>query len=101
MIGPVGITGEKLNHLWNMEVRQARYNDKGKFYRVLDRFPAALCDRNGFVRFANRREYERCPSLAIGRRINVRGGIAEMATYRLVEESLRMRAPKNTVRPRR
>jgi len=83
------ITGEKLNQRWNLRVQQARYNDKGKLYRVLDRFPAALCDPNGYVRFETRREYERS-ALAIGRRINAYDGIVKLKGYKAVPKSLRI-----------
>jgi hypothetical protein len=93
MIGLDGITGDQLNERWKIGAEQVRYSATGKFYRLLDRFPAALCDRNGFVRFENRRDYELCKSLAIGRRINVKdGGIASMvARYKPVPKALRVR----------
>lgn len=84
------ITGEELNRRWKLGVEQARYNDKGKFYRLLDRFPAALCDPNGYVRFETRRDYERS-ALAIGRRINAYDGIVRVEGYKTVPKALRVR----------
>lgn len=90
MAEPRRTTGEMLNKRWNIGARQTRYNDKGMFYRLLDDFPAALCDPNGYVRFQTRREYE-LSALAIGRRINAYADISKLDGYRPVAKSLRLK----------
>jgi hypothetical protein len=94
------VKGADLIRLWKIDAQQARYNDKGKFYRVLTRFPAALCDPNGFVRFTQR-QYETCDRLEIGVRLNVKGaGITKVDGYKTVAKSLRVKSPKQPPRRR-
>lgn len=46
---------EKALHLreaWEVDASQVRYSDDGHWYATLARFPAALFDAHGYVRFA-------------------------------------------------
>lgn len=63
-----GMTGEKLNEKWDIGAQQARYRETGDWFMPLERFPGALCDAHGFVRFETRQEYESCAYLQIGPR---------------------------------
>jgi hypothetical protein len=73
--------GARLNRLWNIGAVQCLFRRTGDFYMPLKRFPAALCDENGYVRFNTEEEYRNCRFLNIGIRLNVPGGIASIPGY--------------------
>ena len=52
-------TGEEYNRKWGIGAKQARYHKDGHFYGLLERFPAALCDPQGYVLFQTKEEYQR------------------------------------------
>ena len=86
------ITGEYLNRKWKIGARQTRKDEAGKFYMPLERFPGALCDRQGYVRFDTVDQYENCPQLqhpnpgSNNPRLNVkRPGISSIPGYVKVE----------------
>ena len=67
---------------WNKPVAQARYSDDGHWYALLNRFPAALVDANGYLYFESEHEYESSPHLALGKLISVRKpGISAVPGY--------------------
>lgn len=74
-------SGERLKRIWGIPAVQVRYHKDGTFFMPVDRFPAALCDANGYVLFKRGDEYETSSSLAIGSRINVTGGIWNTPGY--------------------
>jgi hypothetical protein len=47
----------------------------------VDKFPAALCDPNGYVLFKTKEEYENSSFLDIGNRVNARNGIWKIPNY--------------------
>jgi hypothetical protein len=51
-------TGRELNQRWGVGARHALYRETGDWYHVLKRFPAALFDANGYVRFESRTDLE-------------------------------------------
>ena len=68
---------------WGVPVRQALYHKDGNFYMILERFPGALFDPDGYVVFQTREEFERSPHLRIGQtRVHVPRGISSMPGYR-------------------
>ncbi|RAI57599.1 hypothetical protein DOO78_18565 [Roseicella frigidaeris] len=75
------VTGAKLNEKWRVGAAHALYRETGDFYMLLERFPGALFDTNGYVFFATEDEYLNCPHLIRGARLNVRGGIASIPGY--------------------
>ena len=66
-----GINGKLLNEQWRVGARHALYEENGKFYMPLERFPGAYFDANGYVLFETRARYENCAALNIGVRVNV------------------------------
>lgn len=74
-------SGRRLNRAWGVGVAHAFYHKDGTFYNVLERFPGALFDPNGYIRFETRHAFETCPYLSIGLRVNVRGTIAQIPGY--------------------
>jgi 5-methylcytosine-specific restriction enzyme A len=59
------ITGRKLNVQWNVGAVHALYRKVGDWYHVLRRFPGALFDLHGYIKFETREEYEACLGLQI------------------------------------
>lgn len=47
----------------------------------IDKFPAALCDPNGYILFNTKEEYEKSSYLEVDNRLNVRNGIWRIAGY--------------------
>ena len=75
------MTGKELNAKWGVGARQALYSKTGSFYNVLTKFPAALFDPHGYVKFNTREEYEACPLLRIGDKLNVPDQIDKIPGY--------------------
>ena len=71
----------RLNRELGVGAVQAYYLYKGTWFEPLTKFPGALFDLNGYVRFDTREEYERCPSLRHLQTLNVRGGISSITGY--------------------
>ena len=61
----------RLREAWSVGASQVRYSDDGHWYATLARFPAALFDAHGYVRFATEEEYRKCPHIHIGKQISV------------------------------
>jgi predicted HNH restriction endonuclease len=79
---------ERLNKEWGVGAVQARYSDDGHWYATLARFPAALFDAHGYVRFATEKEYQVSPHLRIGKQISIRKpGISAIPGYVSVIDS--------------
>lgn len=81
---PAGVrtgSGKALNEKWKIGVAHALYHKEGTWFNVLERFPGALCDPNGYVLFATKEEYKNSPHLKIGQRTNVPGGISSLPSY--------------------
>jgi hypothetical protein len=75
------ITGKYLNDKWGVNARHALYRENGSWYHLLERFPGALFDANGYIMFETKRDYEGCHYLNIGQELNVPGGIASIPGY--------------------
>ena len=84
-------TGEEYNRKWGIGAKQARYHKDGHFYGLLERFPAALCDPQGYVLFQTKEEYQRLDPDYLGlseKKCNVRdraAGISGIPGYIKVE----------------
>jgi hypothetical protein len=75
------ITGNKLNQVWNVGAKHALFRRSGDWYHRLERFPGALFDLNGFVRFKNKKQFTSCRYLQIKQDVHVPGGISKIPTY--------------------
>lgn len=78
---PTRITGSYLNEAWEVGAAHALYREDGRWYHQLLRFPGALFDRNGYIVFRTKAEYETCAQLRRRKDLNVRGGIASIPGY--------------------
>jgi hypothetical protein len=78
MSAPVG---KRLNSEWKVGAQHALFSRAGSWYHLLERFPAALFDENGYLLFANEHQYKNSTHLKIGQELNVPGGIASVPGY--------------------
>lgn len=74
-------SGRKLNERWNIGAAHALYHREGTWFNLLEWFPGALCDPNGYVLFSSKSEYENSPDVHIGQQTNVPAGIHRMGGY--------------------
>ena len=75
-------SGEYLAQLWGVNAAHALYHKDGTCYDLLERFPGALFDANGYVLFADRNHYRSCSSLRFTQELAVPDGIASIPGYK-------------------
>ena len=73
--------GRELNEKWEVGALQALYSESGTWFHLLESFPGALFDPNGYVLFETKRAYETCSHLRITQELNVPGGIVSIPGY--------------------
>ncbi|HEY40677.1 MAG TPA: hypothetical protein G4O18_02330 [Dehalococcoidia bacterium] len=76
------LTGKLLNDLWEVHARHALYHKDGTFFENLRDFPGALFDAHGYMIFQTEQEYNNCPYLDIGQKLNIHKGISSIPGYR-------------------
>ena len=64
-------TGENLNKEWGVNANHALYHRDGHFYECLTRFPGALFDQKGYLKFETEEDFRNCPYLDIHEKVNV------------------------------
>lgn len=74
-------SGKRLNEKWSIGAVHALYHRDGTWFNLLERFPGALCDPNGYVLFSSKFEYEHSPYIKVGQQTNVPGGIQSLSNY--------------------
>jgi len=79
------LNGRELNKKWGVGVRHALYHKDGHWYNNLERFPGALFDPNGYLKFETEQEYKDCSQISVGEETNVHGGISSIPGYIRVE----------------
>jgi hypothetical protein len=80
-------TGRYYNKLWKVGAKHALYHRDGTWYENLKDFPGALFDPNGYVVFKTEQEYNACPNLSIGEKLNVHKGIKSIKGYQIGKQS--------------
>ena len=81
------ITGRSRNLEWKVGASHALYREDGTWYHVLTKFPGALFDAHGYIRFETEEDYKKCPGALMGEDknwMNVPKGIASLPGYILV-----------------
>ncbi len=76
--------GAQLNIQWNVGAQHALYRANGTWYHWLTRFPGALFDENGYVRFGSKDDLLGCSGVLVGEHanwLNVPNGIASLPDY--------------------
>ena len=81
------LTGRKLNRNLGLGAAHALYRESGDWYHHLLRFPGVLLDRNGYILFHTRSQYESSRHLQHGKELHVPGGIASIPGY-VYEETI-------------
>jgi hypothetical protein len=83
-------TGDELLRNWHIPAAQARFHRDGTFFERPRRFPAALCDRRGYVRFETEEALEKEPNAHVGpKKVNVPAGISSLPGYTLGTDPVR------------
>jgi hypothetical protein len=75
--------GTELIDRWGIPARQARFHRDGSWYERLEKFPAAYCDREGYVLFGSEDDLRTTPGVRIepSGQVWVPGGIASLPGY--------------------
>jgi hypothetical protein len=74
--------GRDIARRHRVDVNQALYHHEGTFYHLLNRFPAALFDGQGYVYYQTAHDYENDSDVNIGSdRLHVRRGIQNHPRY--------------------
>lgn len=83
------VSGSILNRDWGVNARHALYREDGRWYHLLERFPGALFDANGYVIFQTEYEFLNCSYLSIGDEVNVKHpkGISAIPGYVRVNQN--------------
>ncbi|TAL17308.1 hypothetical protein EPN96_05635 [bacterium] len=75
-------SGASLNKKWKVGAKHALYHKEGKWFMPLELFPGAYFDQFGYVLFQKKEDYLNCKQLSIRERVNVRGGISGLPSYK-------------------
>lgn len=74
----------RLKEKWGIDAVQVRYRETGDWYALLNRFPAALFDLHGYIRFPTEEAYRTSPHINRGKQIQVpKPGISAIPGYTL------------------
>jgi hypothetical protein len=76
------LTGKVLSNRLGLNVAQSRYHQAGTFYEVPTKYPVALWDDGGYVTVASEQRLFDEPRFQVGKKLNVPGGISQIAGYR-------------------
>jgi 5-methylcytosine-specific restriction enzyme A len=80
------MNAKTLNKQLGLCACDSKFRLTGDFYHLLNNFPGVLFDKNGYVRFNTREEYEGCKELTITERIHVQNGIESIERYVLFND---------------
>ncbi len=82
------VTGKGRARDWGIDVEHALYREIGNWYHIPNRFPAALIDSKGYVRFASESDYRsfilnesKVHEYPDKNQLSVAGGIARTSRY--------------------
>jgi hypothetical protein len=78
---PLKKNGRLLNELWGVGAAHALYIYDGHWYHHLRRFPGALFDDHGYIRFETEAEFRSCPYLQIVKDVSVPERISSIPGY--------------------
>jgi hypothetical protein len=88
MAKPRSDTAAKRAKRWNLNVKHALYRRTGNWYHQLERFPGALLDDEGYIRFETEAAYRDCPQLRINQDVGVPKGISSIPGYTRVASNV-------------
>lgn len=73
--------GAYLNEAWGVRAAHALYIHDGHWYHPLRKFPGALFDRDGYIKFDTEEEYRSCEFLQIRKQVSVPKRISAIPGY--------------------
>jgi hypothetical protein len=74
-------SGRALKREWDIPAQHVLYHHQGRWFHLLEHFPGALCDREGYVLFEHERDFVSCPNLRIRAHTKAANGISHIAGY--------------------
>jgi 5-methylcytosine-specific restriction enzyme A len=98
MSRPRNLTGKHLNEIWEVGAKHALYSGEGTWYHLLQEFPGALFDSNGYVVFETYEEYMSSSHLRIGQELNILGGISKIPKYVKITEQAKLQLLSQTIK---
>ena len=80
---------------YGVQAKHVLYGELGVWYHHLRSFPAAFFDKNGYIVFQTKEDYENCPYLQLGQDVNItENGISSIPGYVLYKEKEEEKAVK-------
>lgn len=76
------MNGKQLTKLLSITALHSLYREDGKWYHHLKKFPGVLFDKNGYVVFATKEDYENNPLLVRQKDLHITNGISSLAGYK-------------------
>lgn len=77
--------GSKLCSEWRLNVKQFRYSEWGNWYGLINSYPAALLDSNGYLYLEPSTDLN-ITGIKIGKRINVPKCISSLPGYVIIKQ---------------
>jgi len=83
------MNGKQLNKKWKVGAQHSLYDKNGKWYHVLNKFPGALFDPDGYILFDTEVQFMSCKYLKINvetNTVHVEGTIKDIPGYTFGED---------------
>ena len=81
-------TGRVMNIKWNVNAQHALYRENGTWYERLNKFPGVLFDKDGYIIFQTKEDYESCPQLHLKKQTSCPKGISSISDYVLLDNAV-------------
>lgn len=78
--------GELLNNVLQIGADHALYREDGIWYHHLKKFPGVLFDKNGYLIFQTKSQYDSHPELQHAKDLHVANGISALSGYRIFSD---------------
>jgi 5-methylcytosine-specific restriction protein A len=74
-------SGRALQREWNIPAKHVLYHHEGTWFHLLEQFPGALCDPQGYILFSERSDFVKFPQLRIAALVKDPQGIRDIPGY--------------------
>jgi 5-methylcytosine-specific restriction protein A len=81
--------GPRLNEMWRVGAEHPLYRENGTWYHLLERFPGALFDAHGYIKFDTSQafnEFRSRPGVTGRKAVAIKAGISSQPDYVRVSE---------------
>jgi 5-methylcytosine-specific restriction protein A len=78
---PRSNSGRSLQIEWKISAKHVLYHHEGTWFHLLENFPGALCDPDGYVVFHTREDFLKCPHLRIATHTKAPNGLKSISGY--------------------